>query len=123
MTRKNRYLSIIGLLSISLLFAGCAKQKTLYYWGDYQSNLYDYYKVDKTSIEEQISSLQSIIEKAKSFGMSVPPGLHAQLGLLYAQTGQKTDALKQFETEKQLFPESAHFIQFIQEKYNGKRKK
>jgi len=122
MNVMNRYLSLIGFVGITLLFTGCAKKETFYYWDDYQTNLYNYYQIDKTSWEEQIASFELIIEKAKSAGKPVPPGLHAHLGLLYANTGYEDKALEQLEIEKTLFPESASFIKFIQQKYQGKNK-
>lgn len=117
----NKYLSLIGLIIIAMLFTGCAKKETMYYWADYQNNLYSYYQLDKSSFEEQTISIEHIVEKAKSSGKPVPPGLHAHLGLLYANTGQQDKALEQFQIEETLFPESTNFIKFIQQKYQGKK--
>ncbi|GAB7194560.1 DUF4810 domain-containing protein [Dickeya oryzae] len=111
----------IVLLLAATLLAGCASApKTIYSWDNYQNTIYQYYQQDKTSPEEQIASLQKSIDVAKSQNKPVPPGLHAQLGLLYAKTGRGVDARQQFETEKSLFPESAPFMDFLLSKNKGK---
>ncbi|WJV53886.1 DUF4810 domain-containing protein [Pectobacteriaceae bacterium CE90] len=101
------------LLTISAL-AGCASApKTTYSWDNYQSTLYQYYQQDKASPEEQIASLNKSLDIAKAKNKPVPPGLHAQLGLLYAKTGNTGNARQQFEAEKTQFPESAPFMDFL----------
>lgn len=106
----------IKLVSVAvavLLVASCAKKKeTVYYWGDYQSTLYSYYQHDK-SPEQQIDSLNAIVEQAKAKNKPVPPGLHAQMGLLYVETSRPDLAFQQFNAEKTLFPESAPYMDFL----------
>lgn len=53
------------------------------------------------------------MEQAKAKNKPVPPGLHAQLGLLYADTSRPDLALQQFNTEKTLFPESAAYMDYL----------
>jgi hypothetical protein len=96
--------------------SGCQSAKTIYYWDDYQENLYNYTQVNKTESAEQIQSLEHTIEKAKSANKPVPLGLHAHLGLLYSNAGKKDKALEHFEAEKSLFPESKNFIDLIEKK-------
>lgn len=117
---KKQY--FIYLLFAGMLFVlnGCQSSNTIYYWGDYQEVLYNYNQSDKNNYTQQIQDLEKTIEKAKSTNKSVPPGLHAHLGLLYATSGDKNKAFEQFEKEKTLFPESKHFIDFIERKYQGK---
>ncbi|AUX71904.1 DUF4810 domain-containing protein [Erwinia pyrifoliae] len=106
-------IKIISVASAALLMAACAgKKETTYYWGDYQSTLYGYYQQDK-SPQQQIDSLNTIVEQAKAKSKPVPPGLHAQLGLLYADTSRPDLAFQQFNTEKTLFPESAAYMDFL----------
>lgn len=106
-------------VGILLLLSGCQNNSTLYYWGDYQENLYNYTQLDKTGFNEQIQALELTVEKAKSANKALPPGLHAQLGLLYANVGNPEKAFEQFEIEKSLFPESKNFIDFVESKYRG----
>ncbi|MDX7985961.1 DUF4810 domain-containing protein [Xenorhabdus sp. 12] len=109
-----------GMLLGILLLAGCAKApKNLYVWGNYQPTLYQYYQQDKTGPQEQLQALQKVIEQAKSKNKPVPPGLHAQMGLLYSKTGNTVDAFQQFEIEKALFPESAPYMDFLLSKNKG----
>ncbi|NMP29029.1 DUF4810 domain-containing protein [Rahnella sp. SAP-1] len=115
----------VGLLAAALLMAGCAsetKKQSLYSWNSYEPTLYQYYKSDKTGPEQQIAELQKNIEQAKSTGKSVPPGLHAQMGLLYADTGHTDLAFQEFKTEKTLFPESAAYMDFLLKNKKGSMK-
>jgi hypothetical protein len=115
----NKYLAGL-LLACMLLFSGCANRTpTIYYWGDYQPQLYAYLKNEGTSHAEQILALQKIIEEAKAANKSVPPGFHAHLGLLQISEGKPELARQELETEKTLFPESAVFMDFLLAKLAG----
>src|SRR5476651_2282005 len=112
-----------GLAVLLLLLAGCATQpKPIYNWDKYQTTVYQYYQSDKVSQEEQIASLKESIEKSRATNKIVPPGLHAQLGLLYANTGHTDQAFQEFNTEKTLFPESAAYMDFLLKKNKGSTK-
>ncbi|WP_116473975.1 DUF4810 domain-containing protein [Zobellella maritima] len=100
------------LLAAGLL-VGCSGPTTLYQWDNFQPVLYQYYQQDEIGPEEQVAALEENIEQARARGTRVPPGLHAHLGLLYANTGREEEALNQFATEKALFPESAPFMDFL----------
>jgi hypothetical protein len=100
-----------------LLVAGCAtKTPPLYYWGDYQKEVYGHFTKD-VGPEEQIAALESGIEKARASGLPVPPGYNAHLGVLYAQTEHADKMLHYFTTEKALYPESAAYMDFLMRKY------
>lgn len=113
----------IGLGLFVIALAGCAKQapKKIYYWDNYQDTLYSFYSNDSSS-EAQIGTLQGIVEKAKAMAKPVPPGLHAQLGMLYSNTGKMDLAVAEFNTEKMLFPESTAYIDFLTGKDKGSLK-
>ena len=115
MTIKN----ISGVLLAATLLAGCAAPKTLYNWDGYQTSIYQYYQQDGLSPEQQILTLKEIAEKSRAKNKAVPPGLHAQLGLLYSKTGNTGQAMTEFNTEKTLFPESAPFMNFLMAKDKG----
>ena len=106
----------LGLLSASLLLiGGCASQPhNLYQWGSYQPQVYQYFKGG--SKEDQIAKLEADLEKIQSSGKTAPPGYHAQLGLLYGQTGHDDRMVQEFQTEKSLFPESGSYIDFLLKK-------
>lgn len=103
----------LGLLVVAALLSACSAPKSLYQWDQYQATLYRYYQPGKTTPGEQIATLQKTIEKARAKGSAVPPGLHAHLGLLYANVGQNEAASRQFDIEKTLFPEAAPFMDFL----------
>ncbi len=99
----------------SIIFmAACSSGPTrIYNWQSYQSDVYDYFRSDGSSIDEQIHSLEEDIQKTAAKSAMVPPGVHAHLGLLYVKTGRQDKAREQFNIEKQLFPESSLFMDFL----------
>jgi len=97
----------------ALLLTGCAtKPQPLYYWGDYQPQLYGHFMKEK-SPPEQIAKLEAGLEQARASGKSVPPGYLAHLGILHGQAERPDQMLKYFEAEKTLYPESAAYIDFL----------
>lgn len=107
------------LLPLSLLIlSGCAtRQKPIYGWGNYQQQVYEYFKADTKSSEEQIIALEAGMQKNRSQGNPLPPGYHAHLGMLYANVGKPDMVVQEFETEKTLFPESAPYMDFLLNKF------
>ena len=102
------------ILSGIFLMTACASgPKPLYNWQAYQPNVYDYFQTDASSTDEQIHALEVNIQEAAAKSTAVPPGMHAHLGLLYAKAGRQGQAKEQFGIEKQLFPESASFMDFL----------
>lgn len=106
----KKILCAIGLL---LLLSGCKTTDTIYYHGDYNKLVYAYFKGDQAALEEQIASIQRIIQAAEAKGKPVAPGVHAHLGLLYFDTGNSAQGQQHFEYEKALFPESAKYLDFL----------
>jgi len=105
--RKAAFMSAAG----SLLLGGCAAPKPLYQWEGYQTQVYEYFKGE--SKEAQVTALEAGIQKIQAQGGAVPPGYHAQLGMLYLGLGKDEQMAKQFQTEKTLFPESAQYMDFL----------
>lgn len=103
--RNAAFLSAAGLL------AGCAGPQPMYQWEGYQSQVYEYFKGE--SKEAQITELESGLQKIKAKGGTVPPGYHAQLGMLYLNVGKGDQMVKEFQTEKTLFPESTPYMDFL----------
>ncbi|MBS1186201.1 MAG: hypothetical protein H6R04_219 [Burkholderiaceae bacterium] len=99
-----------------LLLSSCAtKQQSLYYWGDFQTQQYAYFKNEKGT-EDSIQRLEKIREDAKANGKPVPPGLQAHLGMLYGQAGQTDKFERHLEAEKQQFPECTSYLDFLLKK-------
>ena len=97
---------------VAALTAACATQTPpLYYWGGYEQQIYAMYSnPGKSSPEEQLAKLEADFEKARAKNLPVPPGYHAQVGFLHFQLGKADQALKSFETEVALFPESKVYM-------------
>lgn len=102
------------LLAAALLTGGCAqKSQSLYNYGTYSER---YYAYKKDATDESMFALQQSIEKAiENAGDSrsgrVPPGMYANLGYLYLKSGNGKEAITNFEREKAIYPESAHFME------------
>jgi len=105
---------LISLSASLLLIGGCASQSNIYQWEAYQPQVYQYFQGN--SKEEQIEKLESGLQKIQASNKAVPPGYHAQLGLLYGQTGNDDRMVQEFQTEKTLFPESAQYMDFLLKK-------
>ena len=108
-------------LAALLLMTGCAtKPQALYHYGTYSESYYAY-KQDASA--ENLLALQQAIEAAiadagDSISGRVPPGMYANLGYIYLKQGNAKEAVKDFEMEKSLYPESAHFMDRVIEKVN-----
>jgi hypothetical protein len=118
----NKYVPAL-LLAGSLLAGGCAtRTPPLYYWGDYQPQVYEYLKGQGKSPAEQILALEKVIQQANAANLPVPPGFHAHLAMLQVAEGKPEIARQEFEAEKSLFPESAGFMNFMLAKLSGDKK-
>lgn len=109
------------ILAAAFVFAGCAQPpKPLYYWGNYQAQVYDHFRSDSKGPLEQLRLLDEQAEKAKSAGLPLPPGYHAHLGLVYLQLGRSDDAKRALETERSAFPESAPYMDTLLKRFESK---
>lgn len=100
-----------AIAALCAALVGCQTARPLYYWGNYEAQIYQGYSAPgKATPEQQIEALKADIEKAKAANLATPPGLHAHLGYLYAQTGKADLAAQEFDTEKRLFPESSGLV-------------
>ena len=98
---------------LAVFCTACAIQKPqqIYYWGSYEQQIYAMYSAPgKSSPEQQLEKLEADYQKARAANKPVPPGYNAQVGFLYFQLGKTDQALKSFETEVALFPESKIYM-------------
>jgi hypothetical protein len=103
----------------ALLLAGCASSTPpLYQWTGYQPQVYEYFKGQK-SPQEQIDALEKALQDIRGKGHTPPPGFHAHLGMLYASIGSEQQAEQELQAEKQLFPESSTYMDFLLKKKTG----
>jgi len=103
------------LLSFACALTACANHRPqpLYQWQNYQADVDSYFRTDKLSSDEQIRQMEDGLQKIKASGGAVPPGYNAHLGLLYAQQGRTDLFAQQILAEKQQFPESETFMDFL----------
>lgn len=100
------------LLVAGVCVTGCAPQpKTLYQWGSYQPEVYEYFKGEPKEV--QVAKLEEDLQKIRSANATPPPGYHAQLGMLYGGLGKDDQMVQELRTEKALFPESATYMDFL----------
>ncbi len=100
----------------SALLAGCATPKTLYQWERYQPQVYEYFNGQGKGPDAQILALEEDLQKIRAKGNMPPPGYHAHLGLLYSQIGKDDRLVTELLAEKELYPESAAYMDFLLKK-------
>lgn len=110
----------LAVWAAGALLAGCATNATtpaLYQWDGYQPQVYEYFKGQK-SPEEQIDALEKSLQQIRAKGNRPPPGFHAHLGMLYASVGKHDQAKQELLAEKESFPESSAYADFLLKKFN-----
>ena len=93
----------------ALLMGGCVTTTPIYQWGTYESNLYAGYK-DQTKMEELKVGLENHIAAMDKTGQKIAPGLYAELGTLYLQSGDSVKARGMYSRERDAWPESKGFM-------------
>ena len=79
--------------------------------GVYEPLVYEMYaKPGKADPGTQVAKLSEDILRTQAEGKRVPPGVHAHLGYMYFLLGNTEAAYQAFVTEREMFPESATFI-------------
>ena len=106
-------ITLLTVTTIGFLLSGCSSQpKPLYNYGDYSES---YYHAKKELSPDSALELQKAIEysienAANSRSARVAPGMYANLGYIYLKGGKTDKAIESFEKEKNIYPESAHFM-------------
>ncbi|KMK51447.1 hypothetical protein RO21_06175 [[Actinobacillus] muris] len=106
----NKKLAMIVCI-MGLTACGTRSEKhSIYHWdSDYSQSVYQTL-LQEGNPQEQLQSLEQMVAKGEG---KTPPGLYAQIGLLYNQIGNVSKAKEAFTKETQLFPESKQYIQFL----------
>ncbi len=103
----------VWLLVFGISIAGCATPpKHLYQWDGYQEQIWAGFN-GEADPKDQIIALEALKQKALSQGELLPPGFHAHLALMYAKDGQLDKVPENFNAEKDGFPESADYMDFL----------
>ncbi|HZZ09517.1 MAG TPA: DUF4810 domain-containing protein [Paraburkholderia sp.] len=111
---------LLAVWAASALLTGCATStptSALYQWDGYQPQVYEYFKGQK-SPAEQIDALEKALQQIRATGSRPPPGFHAHLGMLYASVGKDQQAKQELVAEKESFPESSPYTDFLLKKFN-----
>jgi hypothetical protein len=120
MSKKFKFYLLV--LSLSILAFGCAQPK-MYYWGDYSKSLYSYRKTpNDENLLKHKQVLESIIDESQKANLRVPPGVYAELGYFYFRENKDKEALKYFDLEEKLYPESKIFMERLSQAVKAREK-
>ena len=109
----------VAATAIALALCGCSTPLK-YEWGAYQDSVFNLTEREgQIDVDGWIDSLEQTVEKARASDRPIPPGMHAHLGLLYSMRGDLDTALAALESEKELYPESAVFVDGIRQRMQG----
>lgn len=100
-----RFVMTTAVAIAALGLGGCVTQQGLYKWGGYDNMLYAGYK-DASQMEAMRVKLESHIGEMEKVGQKVAPGLYAELGTLYLQSGDSAKAAAFYGRERDTWPES-----------------
>ncbi|MEJ6476150.1 DUF4810 domain-containing protein [Pseudoalteromonas piscicida] len=103
----------IVIAAFLLLLSGCQSTAPQYYYGSYEHNLYEFFRGDGQPLSEQIVELESSVARAEAHQANPAPGMYAHLGYLHLLQGDSDKGFNYFEQEKQLYPESTQYINFL----------
>lgn len=120
--QPKRTAAKIALLALALSLGGCANKATppLYGWHGFEQNLDTYFRQDRESPDTQAKRMEDDLQKIRAAGQATPPGFMAHLGLLYGKQGDMARFQQHLEAEKQQFPESQTFVDFLLRKFKSK---
>jgi len=112
--KSARPLRLVGAIAMGSALVGCAPAPArLYHWEAFQGQLYEYFKADSSSPEDQLRILDAQAQKARASGAALPPGFRAHLAMIYLRLGRDGEAKQELEAEKANFPESAQYMDFL----------
>ena len=101
---NSAWLKCFFTLAATLLMSGCAAPG-LYQWGNYNMLLYQSYKSPE-KVEALRQGLEVHVAKMEASALKVAPGLYAEIGTLYLQSGDGDKAISYYNKERNVWPES-----------------
>jgi hypothetical protein len=116
----KRKINLFVLFLIGIFFAGCAP-KQMYYFGDYSKTLYaaEKYDTEKALVKHK-QELEEIVSESEARNLAVPPGIYAELGYINLKANNSKEAIRLFQTESLLYPESKHLMDRLIQSANAR---
>ena len=110
--KKLTLLACLSAVAVLTAFFNDTATTEIYTWnGDvYPSSIYQHL-TQEGDPQEQLQKLEELAQL--DGGNKVPPGLYAQIGLLYGQLGNPGKMAESYQKEMSLFPESTQYINFL----------
>jgi hypothetical protein len=111
---KRRFFVVMAI-ALGALASGCAAPP-LYDWNSYEGSLQNSYITHND--EQALANLEATLSSAQRSGRRIPPGACAEYGFLLYKHGKREAAIKYFQLEAQLFPESKLLMDKLVAKIN-----
>ena len=103
---RKVYFGVFFTVLCCLIFTGCAPKK-MYHFGNYSNTLYSFEKnQNDESLLKHKQELETIITESESKALPAPPGIYAELGYINLKSNNSKEAIRLFQAESQLYPES-----------------
>ena len=104
--------------AVPLAFLSSCGTTSLYNWSSYTNDTYQYVKKgDDESSGKLLETYQKIIDdQQKTVRQTVPPGIYGDYGYFLVKAGKIEEGKEFLNKEKELYPESALFIDSILKK-------
>ncbi len=106
---KNIKLSLC--VTVVLGLTAC-QSTTLYDWGGYDENLYEYYH-DPVAAKEFPITLEEHLKQLESNNQRPAPGLYAEVGTFKLKSGDTLGAIAFYQKEANTWPESSTLMNAI----------
>lgn len=121
-TRMVTRIKTLALVATLLALTGCANKAPppLYGWNGYEKNLDTYFRGNRESWDTQSKRMEEDLQKMRAAGQATPPGYQAHLGLLHGKQGDLARFQQHLQAEKEQFPESETFVNFLLRKFKTK---
>lgn len=110
----KRSLFVVTLASIAFL-SGCQYTAPVpddFAWGNYREMVYQYYG-QKIDGDQYIQTLLGAEKEAQTRGVSMAPGLYAEIGTFYLRAGKKAEALQYYQKEADTWPQGKGFMEAL----------
>ena len=120
-TRMVTRIKTLALVATLLALTGCANKAPppLYGWNGYEKNLDTYFRGNRESWDTQSKRMEEDLQKMRAAGQATPPGYQAHLGLLHGKQGDLARFQQHLQAEKEQFPESETFVNFLLRKFKS----